>query len=121
MWTSTRSSSLRNARSLPPKINGGSNHNMSSDVTSLRLLESDLKLTRRARTSRINGFRFRLRYDPSHIRIRNQFPDPEIPPIAEHRHSECLHLRRDTSHPPCPFMGRYISTWVWSLGFVFDS
>lgn len=118
MWTSARSTQIRDAWNLPTKINGGSISHRPSNDTSLHLLQTPPHFTWRASWCGINGFNLRLRYGPDDLRLRRQLSYTKVPPVAEHCHSKRLHISRHARHAHIPLLAGRLQARVgptWPL------
>ncbi|KAE8673463.1 hypothetical protein F3Y22_tig00111783pilonHSYRG00382 [Hibiscus syriacus] len=81
-----------NVRCLSSKINHCPCSNWDPISASLCVLEANHDLTQRIQGCCIRSRHFRLRSNPTNLRLRLQLPDPKVPPIPKHRESECIHL-----------------------------
>lgn len=82
----------RNARRLSAKINDRPDSHWHPSDGDLRSIKTHLAPTRRIDCCGVRSRSFRVRTDPTNIRLRCELPHTKIPPIPEHCITECVHI-----------------------------
>ncbi|RWW13442.1 hypothetical protein GW17_00022837 [Ensete ventricosum] len=96
---------VRDARSIPPAVDGAAHGHRRATCGDLRLVAANPGASGGVAGDRQGGVGLRLRADPADLCIRRQLPDPEVPAGTEHRGAERLHLGRDAGGAPAPELG----------------
>ncbi|KAJ6822455.1 putative protein DETOXIFICATION 40 [Iris pallida] len=100
MRAGVRGQQVRDARRVPPAVDGAPDGDGGPARRAVRLLPADPCPPRRVGEDRQGRVDIRLRAHPADIRLRGQLPHPEVPAGAEHHRAQRLHLHRHHRGPP---------------------
>lgn len=118
MWTSIRSTEIRNVGDIFPEIHNSINTNRNSPRRDLRILKTDPHIHRTIAGNSISGSNLRVRPNSPNLRLRSELSHTKIYAIAEHSGSERVHIGSDINRPRSRELDRRVQNWIGVIGGI---
>ncbi|KAK4491937.1 hypothetical protein RD792_002719 [Penstemon davidsonii] len=118
VWAGVRCRSLRHAWRVPPTRHCGADPVQPPNHGGVRALTAAASPPRRIQTGGDVSVRIRVRLDSSDIRVRSEFSNTEVSPVAEHSGAERVDLSLDAGGAPVDELGCGVQDWIrvdWSF------